>query len=105
LDKIARTEFFRRQSVIPFADRQEQLHSEAGRWVKGGTCDIKESVICGEACHWSHLFSWKVSEICAAYRRVVPSALAAAWTLSFPRLETLIPRLPDIASEENTTCL
>jgi hypothetical protein len=41
LNKIARTEFFRRQSVMSFADRREQLLAEAGRWVKGGTCKDK----------------------------------------------------------------
>ena len=31
LNRIARTEFFRRQSVMSFADRREQLLAEAGR--------------------------------------------------------------------------
>jgi hypothetical protein len=77
LSRIARTEFFRRQSVMSFADRREQFLAEAGRWVNGGTCKIKESTICEEACHWLHRFSWKVGEICAIYRCVVPSALAS----------------------------
>jgi hypothetical protein len=51
LNRIARTEFFLRQSVMSFADRREQLLAEAGRWVKGGTCKIKESTICGKYCH------------------------------------------------------
>jgi hypothetical protein len=38
LNRIARTEFFRRQSVMSFVDRREQLLAEAGRRVKGGTC-------------------------------------------------------------------
>jgi hypothetical protein len=40
---MVRTDFFRRQSVMSFADRREQLLPEAGRWIKGGTCKIKES--------------------------------------------------------------
>jgi hypothetical protein len=51
LNRIARTEFFRRQSVMSFVDRREQLLAEAGRWVKDGTCKIKGSTIGGEACH------------------------------------------------------
>jgi hypothetical protein len=51
LNRMARTEFFRRQSVMSFVDRREQVLAEAGRWVKGGTCKIKELSICGEACH------------------------------------------------------
>jgi hypothetical protein len=39
---IAKTEFFRRQSVMSFADRREQLLAEAGRWVKGGMCKVKK---------------------------------------------------------------
>ncbi|SAM04391.1 hypothetical protein [Absidia glauca] len=77
LNRFARTEFFRRQSVMSFADRWEQLLAEAGRLVKGGACKIKESTICWEACHRSHQFSWKIGEICAVYRCVVPSALAS----------------------------
>jgi hypothetical protein len=41
LNRIARTELFRRQSVMSFADRREQLLTEAGRWVNGGMCKIK----------------------------------------------------------------
>jgi hypothetical protein len=51
LIRIARTEFFRRQSVMSFADRREQLLAETGMWVKGGTCKIKESTLCGKTCH------------------------------------------------------
>jgi hypothetical protein len=51
LKRIARSEFFRCQSVMSFADRQEQLLAEAGRWVEGGTCNIEESTICGKTCH------------------------------------------------------
>jgi hypothetical protein len=77
LNRIVRTEFFCRQSVMSFVDRREQLLAEAGKWVKGGACNIKESTICGEACHWSHQLSWKAGETCAFYRCVVPSALAS----------------------------
>jgi hypothetical protein len=48
---VVRAEFFRRQSVMAFVDRREQLLPEAGRRVKGSTCKIKESIIGGEACH------------------------------------------------------
>jgi hypothetical protein len=51
LNRIARIEFFRRQPVMSFADRREQLLAEAGWWVKGGTCKFKESTKCGEPCH------------------------------------------------------
>jgi hypothetical protein len=27
---------------MSFADRQEQILAEAGRWIKGGMCNIKE---------------------------------------------------------------
>jgi hypothetical protein len=33
---------------MSFADRREQLLAEAGRWVKGGTCKIKESAYVGK---------------------------------------------------------
>jgi hypothetical protein len=48
---VVRTELFCRQSVMPFVDRREQLLAEAGKWVKGGTCKIKESTIGGNAYH------------------------------------------------------
>jgi hypothetical protein len=51
LNRIARTEFFRRQVVMSFVDRREQLLAEDGRCVKGGTCKIKGSTIGVEACH------------------------------------------------------
>jgi hypothetical protein len=34
LNRIARTEIFRRQSVVSFADRREQLLAEAGSFCK-----------------------------------------------------------------------
>jgi hypothetical protein len=66
---VVRTEFFCRQSVMPSVDSREQLLLEAGRWVKGGKCKIKESTIDREACHWLHHFSWKAGAICPANKR------------------------------------
>jgi hypothetical protein len=43
---FVRTEFFCRQSVMPFFDRRDS--AEGGRRVQGGKCKIKESTIGGK---------------------------------------------------------
>jgi hypothetical protein len=62
-------------------------------WVKGGTCKIKESTLCGKTCHWLQQFSWKLM----IYAPFILALLHRPWRRI---LSTFAHTLPAIRADE-----